>query len=68
MISSFVSTDYAVPVLIAFLTGIIGPAVVTYIKYILSLKKIKDINKRRDDFIITISTQQKINDTLNDLQ
>ena len=68
MISSFVSTDYAVPVLIAFLTGIIGPAVVTYIKYILSLKKIKDINKRRDDFNITISTQQKINDTLNDLQ
>jgi len=68
MISSFVSTDYAVPVLIAFLTGIIGPAVVTYIKYILSLKKIKDINRRRSDFNITIDTQQKINDTLNDLQ
>jgi len=68
MISSFVSTDYAVPVLIAFLTGIIGPAVVTYIKYILSIKKIQDINKRRTDFNITIDTQQKINDTLNELQ
>jgi hypothetical protein len=68
MISSFISLDYAAPILIAFLTGIVGPATVTYIKYFLSLKKIKDINKRRNDFNITIDTQQKINDTLNDLQ
>jgi hypothetical protein len=67
MISSFVSIDHA-PILIAFLTGIVGPAIITYIKYFLSLKKIKDINRRRSDFNITIDTQQKINDTLNDLQ
>ena len=67
MISSFISIDHA-PILIAFLTGIVGPAIITYIKYFLSLKKIKDINRRRSDFNITIDTQQKINDTLNDLQ
>jgi len=67
MISSFVPLDYA-PIAIAFLTGIVGPALITYIKYVLSIKKIKDINKRRSDFNITIDTQQKINDTLNELQ
>jgi hypothetical protein len=67
MIASFLPLDY-VPVIIAFLTGIVGPAIVTYIKYVLSLKKIKDITKRRTDFNITIDTQQKINDTLNQLQ
>jgi hypothetical protein len=67
MISSFIALDYA-SIVIAFLTGIVGPAVVAYVKYFLSLKKIKDITKRRTDFNITIDTQQKINDTLNDLQ
>jgi hypothetical protein len=54
--------------MIAFLTGIIGPALVVYIKYILSIRKIRDILKRRNDFNITIDIQQKINDTLNKLQ
>jgi hypothetical protein len=54
--------------MIAFLTGIIGPALVVYIKYILSIRKIRDISKRRNDFNITIDIQQKINDTLNKLQ
>lgn len=64
---SFETFD-AVPLVVAFLTGIVGPALITYIRYLLSLKKIKDINKRRNDFNITIETQQKINTTLNDLQ
>jgi len=64
MISSFLPSDF-VPVMIAFLTGIIGPALVVYIKYILSIRKIRDISKRRNDFNITIDIQQKINDTLN---
>ena len=67
MISSFLPSDF-VPVMIAFLTGIIGPALVVYIKYILSIRKIRDILKRRNDFNITIDIQQKINDTLNKLQ
>jgi hypothetical protein len=67
MISSFLPSDF-VPVMIAFLTGIIGPALVVYIKYILSIRKIRDISKRRNDFNITIDIQQKINDTLNKLQ
>lgn len=67
MISSFIPSDFA-PVMIAFLTGIIGPALVVYIKYILSIRKIRDISKRRNDFNITIDIQQKINDTLNKLQ
>ena len=67
MISSFIPSDFA-PVMIAFLTGIIGPALVVYIKHILSIRKIRDISKRRNDFNITIDIQQKINDTLNKLQ
>jgi len=67
MISSFIPSDF-VPVMIAFLTGIIGPALVVYIKYVLSVRKIRDISKRRNDFNITIDIQQKINDTLNKLQ
>jgi len=67
MISSFLPSDF-VPVMIAFLTGIIGPALVVYIKYVLSVRKIRDISKRRNDFNITIDIQQKINDTLNKLQ
>lgn len=57
-----------VPVLVAFLTGIVGPMVLLYAKYLLNLRKEKDRSKRRDDFNITISVQQKINSTLNALQ
>jgi hypothetical protein len=57
-----------VPVLVAFLTGIVGPIVLLYFKHALSAKKEKDRTKRRDDFNITINVQQKINSTLNLLQ
>jgi hypothetical protein len=57
-----------VPVLVAFLTGIVGPMVLLYAKHLLNLRKEKDRSKRRDDFNITISVQQKINSTLNVLQ
>jgi len=53
---------------IAFLTGIVGPIALLYVKHILSLKREKDRTKRRDDFNITIEMQQKINSTLNFLQ
>jgi len=57
-----------VPVLVAFLTGIVGPMALLYAKHLLNLRKEKDRSKRRDDFNITISVQQKINSTLNALQ
>jgi hypothetical protein len=57
-----------VPVLVAFLTGIVGPMILLYAKHLLNSRKEKDRSKRRDDFNITISVQQKINSTLNALQ
>lgn len=57
-----------VPVLVAFLTGVVGPIVLLYARYLLNSRKEKDRSKRRDDFNITISVQQKINSTLSALQ
>ena len=57
-----------VPLAVAFLTGVAGPALVTYIKHKLNLKKAVELLKRRNDFNLTIDTQQKINKTLNEIQ
>ena len=57
-----------IPLTVAFLTGIAGPALVTYIKHKLNLKKAVELLKRRNDFNLTIDTQQKINKTLNEIQ
>lgn len=64
---SFVNSE-TVPVLVAFLTGIVGPIVLLYFKHLLNSRKERDKTRRRDDFNITISVQQKINSTLNHLQ
>ena len=57
-----------IPLAVAFLTGVAGPALVTYIKHKLNLKKAVELLKRRNDFNLTIDTQQKINKTLNEIQ
>lgn len=57
-----------VPIFVAFLTGVLGPLIILLTTYFLNSLKVKNKNKRRDDFNITISVQQKINYTLNNLQ
>ena len=59
---------HIIPLAVAFLTGVAGPALVTYIKHKLNLKKAVELLKRRNDFNLTIDTQQKINKTLNEIQ
>jgi hypothetical protein len=58
----------SVPIVVAFLTGIVGPIALIYFKYILNLRKQNCRHKRQDDFNITIGIQQKVNATLNFLQ
>lgn len=57
-----------VPIFVAFLTGVLGPLIILLTTYFLNSLKVKNKNRRRDDFNITISVQQKINYTLNNLQ
>jgi hypothetical protein len=59
--------DMIVPVLVAFLTGIAGPVILTYIKHKLYVRT-KEIKKKNDDFVTSIETQELINKSLNQLQ
>jgi hypothetical protein len=63
----FIHSD-TVPIFVAFLTGVLGPLIILLTTYFLNSLKVKSKNKRRDDFNITITVQQKINSTLNFLQ
>jgi hypothetical protein len=65
--SSFHLID-STPVIVAFLTGIVGPLALIYFKHLLTLRKQNCKHKRQDDFNTTIGIQQKINATLNVLQ
>lgn len=56
-----------IPVIIAFLTGIAGPVVLTYTKHKLYVRT-KEMKKKNDDFISAIETQELINKSLNTLQ
>lgn len=56
-----------IPICVAFLTGIAGPVILTYLKHKLYLRT-KEIKKKNDDFITSIETQETINKSLNKLQ
>jgi hypothetical protein len=55
------------PLIAAFLTGIAGPLILTFMKHKLYVRT-KQINRKNDDFIHTIETQELINSSLNKLQ
>jgi hypothetical protein len=57
-----------VPIFVAFLTGVLGPLIILLTTYFLNSLKSKDKSRRRDDFHVTVSVQEKINSTLNFLQ
>jgi hypothetical protein len=59
-----------VPVIIAFLTGVAGPLVITYVKHLLRVrsKALRDLDRRRLDFVNSLETQDLINNSLNQLQ
>jgi len=56
-----------VPLIIAFLTGIAGPVILTYVKHKLYIRT-KEMKKKNEDFISAIETQELINKSLNHLQ
>ena len=55
------------PIVIAFLTGIAGPILLTYVKHKLSRVN-KDLERRKKDFQQSLEIQDLINTSLNDLQ
>jgi len=56
-----------IPLLIAFLTGILGPILLVYVKHKL-FRKDKEAEKRKKDFKHSLETQELINTSLNNLQ
>jgi hypothetical protein len=56
-----------IPLLIAFLTGILGPILLVYVKHKL-FRKDKEIEKRKKDFKHSLEIQELINTSLNKLQ
>jgi hypothetical protein len=53
-----------VPIIIAFLTGIAGPVILTFVKHKLYIRT-KEMKKKNDDFVSAIETQELINKSLN---
>lgn len=60
--------EYAhfIPLLIAFLTGVLGPILLVYVKHNL-FRKDKELEKRKRDFRHSLEVQELINKSLNDL-
>ena len=56
-----------IPLMIAFLTGILGPVLLVYVKHKL-FRKDKEMEKRKKDFQTSLETQDLINTSLNNLQ
>lgn len=56
-----------IPLLIAFLTGILGPILLVYVKHKL-FRKDKQLEKRKKDFQQSLEVQELINISLNKLQ
>ena len=56
------------PLLVAFVSGVIGPMVVMYVKHVLVVQRAKTLKKRNSDFKNTICVQQKINNAINTFQ
>ena len=56
-----------IPLMIAFLTGVLGPIMLVLVKHKL-FNKDKDMEKRKKDFQHALETQDLINTSLNNLQ
>ena len=55
------------PILIAFLTGVFGPLLLAYIRFKLG-RKDKELDRRKQDFMSTLVTQEIINKNLHKVQ
>jgi hypothetical protein len=55
-----------IPLIIAFLTGILGPVLLVYVKHKL-FRKDKELEKRKKDFRQSLEIQELINNSLNKL-
>jgi len=55
-----------IPLMIAFLTGILGPVLLVYVKHKL-FRKDKDMERRKKDFKHSLEIQELINTSLNNL-
>ena len=56
-----------IPLMIAFLTGVLGPVALVFVKHKL-FRKDKEMEKRKKDFQHALETQDLINTSLNNLQ
>lgn len=65
--ASLVPTIEYTAIIVAFLTGVMGPVILTVMRHFLNKKK-NEFEKRKKDFVHTIETQKIINETLNSLQ
>jgi hypothetical protein len=59
--------SHLTPVIIAFLTGVLGPILLVFVKHKL-FRKDKELEKRRKDFRQSLQIQDLINTSLNNLQ
>ena len=56
-----------IPLMIAFLTGVLGPVALVFVKHKL-FRRDKEMEKRKKDFQHALETQDLINTSLNNLQ
>lgn len=56
-----------IPLMIAFLTGVLGPVLLVFVKHKL-FRSNKELEKRKKDFRQSLETQELINTSLNNLQ
>jgi|694.fasta_scaffold21700_15 hypothetical protein len=61
------SYTHFIPLMIAFLTGVIGPILLVFVKHKL-FRRDKELEKRKKDFKQSLETQELINTSLNNLQ
>lgn len=56
-----------IPLMIAFLTGVLGPIMLVFVKHKL-FRRDKELEKRKKDFSHSLEIQELINNSLNNLQ
>lgn len=67
IVSAVPGYAHFIPLMIAFLTGVLGPIMLVYVKHKL-FNKNKEMEKRKKDFQHSLQTQDLINTSLNNLQ
>ena len=67
VLSNSLSYTHFIPLMIAFLTGIIGPILLVYVKHKLFRNK-KEMEYRKKDFKQSLKIQEQVNTSLNNLQ